>query len=48
MGLDGERLVRCYHALDTITIGSAVYDYSAGPGPLSEDRLLQEPRDRWA
>ena len=36
MGLDGERLVGCYHALDTITIGSAVYDYSAGPGPLSD------------
>ena len=36
MGLDGERLVHCYHALDTITIGSAVYDYSAGPSPVSD------------
>jgi AcrR family transcriptional regulator len=39
MGLDGERLVHCYHALDTITIGSAVYDYSAGPGPLSDCQI---------
>ncbi|MEX0847962.1 MAG: TetR/AcrR family transcriptional regulator [Ilumatobacteraceae bacterium] len=34
MGLEGERLVSCYHALDTITIGAAVYDYGAGSSPL--------------
>lgn len=40
MGLDGRQLVCCYQALASLTIGSAVYDYSRPPGEVSDRRAL--------
>jgi AcrR family transcriptional regulator len=37
-GIAGEQLVRCYQALETITIGAAVYDYTRQPGEASGRR----------
>jgi AcrR family transcriptional regulator len=39
MGLDGYRLVCCYQALESLTIGSAIFDYSRAP---EQQRYRQE------
>lgn len=40
MGLDGRRLVSCYQALESLTVGSAIFDYSRAPGQLRDRQAM--------